>query len=59
MQQFSTLSKSGQKGMSLGRDWFSGMRFFFSTTGEKFADEQADTILVLNRSCLTIASPRP
>ena len=34
--------------MSSGRDWLSGIRFFFSTTGERFADEQADTNL-LNR----------
>ena len=45
--------------MSPGRDWLSGIRFFFSYTGERFADEQADTILSRIRSCLAIASPRP
>ena len=40
--------------MSRMRDWFSGMRFFFSTIGERFADEQADTILSQIRSCLAI-----
>ena len=45
--------------MSPGRDWLSGIRFFFSTTGERFADEQADTNLFRIRSCLAIASPRP
>ena len=45
--------------ISSWRDRVSGMRFFFSTTGERFAGEQADTILSQIRSCLAIASPRP
>ena len=44
--------------LSPGHDWISGMSFF-STTGERFADEQAETILSRIRSYFAIVSARP
>ena len=47
------------KYMSPGLELLSGIKFFCSQTGDKFAVEQAANILSLTLSCLDIISPRP